>query len=197
MTRAGENPYTAPPMAAAVTLAPQRLSTQNRLAAEPAKPTVSKMVRLASGPASSVTGDSTTPASSIEAFHIMLMPCGAFSPVVTSAGSRPCETAVALYRMNQATRSTSPGLCPAARPAGSAHRRQVSAKEASTYRPTTSHPAQLAARGLGAGSGRADFSGMGWPCSLVTLLTAPKPRASGQWDGRTRRRPRTRFPNGH
>ena len=86
-TSAGENPYTAPPIAAAVMLAPHHLSTQNKLAAEPAKPKVSSRFRLAHGPASSVTGASRTPGSSIDAFHIRLMPCGAFSPVVTSAGA--------------------------------------------------------------------------------------------------------------
>ena len=68
-----------------------------------------------------------TPGSSIDAFHIRLMPCGAFSPVVTSAGSRPCETAVALYRMNQATRLTSPGLPRTIHAPGSAQSRHVSA----------------------------------------------------------------------
>jgi hypothetical protein len=91
-SRAGENPYTAPPMAAALTLAPHRLSTKNGLAAEPAKLAVTMTVRLVCGPASSVTGASTSPGSSSEVFHIRLMPCGAFSPVVTRAGSRPCET---------------------------------------------------------------------------------------------------------
>src|SRR6516162_6662419 len=172
----------APPTAAAVILAPHHLSTQNKLAAEPAKPAVSSRFRLVHGPASSVTGARRTPGSSIDAFHIRLMPCGAFSPVVTSAGSRPCETAVALYRMNQATRLASPGLPPAARPAGSAHSRQVSAKEASRYRPTTSQPARLAVRRPGTGAGGADSSGGDWPCSLVTLLTPPKPRGPPGWD---------------
>ena len=86
------------------------------------------MVRLACRPASSVTGASRTPGSSADVFHIRLMPCGAFSPVVTSAGSRPCETAVALYRMNQANRLMSPGLPATMRPAGSAHSLQVNPK---------------------------------------------------------------------
>ncbi len=68
-----------------------------------------------------------TPGSSSDAFHIKLMPCGAFSPVVTSAGSRPCETAVALYRMNHANRLMSPRLPATIRPEGSAHSLQVSA----------------------------------------------------------------------
>ena len=126
-TSAGENPYTAPPTVAAVILAPHHLSTQNKLAAEPAKPKVSRRFRLAHGPTSSVTGASRIPGRSIDAFHIRLMPCGAFSPVVTRAGSRPCETAVALYRMNHATRLTSPGLPLTIRAPGSAQSRQVSA----------------------------------------------------------------------
>ena len=88
-------------------LAPQRRSTQNRSAADPAKPSVSTMVRLVCGPASSVTGVSSTPGSSRTVFHIRLTPCGAFIAVVTSAGRLPCATAVAAYRMNQANRSTS------------------------------------------------------------------------------------------
>src|SRR3984957_11542204 len=126
-TSAGENPYTAPPAAAAVMPAPHHLSTQNRLAADPAKPTVSSRFKLVNGPASKVTGASMTPGSSIDAFHIKLMPCGAFSPVVTSDGSRPCDNAVALFRMNQATRLTSPGLPLTIRAPGSAQSRQVSA----------------------------------------------------------------------
>ncbi len=183
-SRAGENPYTAPPRPAATRLAPHRRSTQNKLAAEPAKPAVSRMVRLVCGPASSVTGASRIPGSRTDVFHIRLMPCGAFSPVVTRAGSRPCETAVALYRMNQANRLMSPGLPATIRPAGSAHSRQVSAREASRYSPTTSHPAQLAVRRPGAGAGVADSSGTDWPCSLVTLLTPPKHR--GGFGGRKR-----------
>ena len=76
-------------------LTSQRRSTQNRLAAEPAKPGVISTVRAVCGPSSSVTGASSTPGSSIEVFHITLMPCGAFMAAVTSAGSLPCATAVA------------------------------------------------------------------------------------------------------
>ncbi len=65
------------------------------LAAEPAKPTVVSTVSAACGPRSSVTGVSSTPGSGSEVFHIRLMPCGAFMAAVTSAGSRPCATAVA------------------------------------------------------------------------------------------------------
>jgi hypothetical protein len=72
-----------------------RRSTRNMLAAEPAKPSVSMMVMLTCGPASSVTGASSTAGSRIEVFHIRLMPRGAFNAVVTSDGSLPCETAVA------------------------------------------------------------------------------------------------------
>src|SRR3984893_9257707 len=101
-TSAGENPYTAPPTAAAVMLAPHHLSTQNKLAADPAKPTTSSRFKLVNGPASSVIGASTTPGSSIDAFHIRLMPCGAFSPVVTSDRRRTCENGGALIRMTHA-----------------------------------------------------------------------------------------------
>ena len=44
------------------------------------------------GPASSVTGVSSTPGSSSEVFHIRLMPCGAFIAVVTRAGRLPWIT---------------------------------------------------------------------------------------------------------
>ncbi len=117
-------------------------------------------------------------------FHIKLMPCGAFRPVVTRAGSLPCETAVALSRMNQANRLVSPGLPATIRPAGSAHSRQVRAMEASRYRPTTSQGAQRATRRPGTGAGGADSPGGDWPCSLVTLLTAPKPRGTADRMGR-------------
>src|SRR5215469_4371941 len=83
--------------------------------------------------------------------------------------------------MNQANRLVSPGLPATIRPAGSAHSRQVSAKEATRYSPTTSHPAQLAVLRPGAGAGGTDSSGGDWPCSLVTLLTAPKPRGPRGW----------------
>src|ERR1700730_9905433 len=92
---AGENPYTAPPRAAAEMLAPHRRSTQSRLAADPAKPSVSAIVRLTCGPASSVTGESSVPGSRNDVFHIRLTPRGAFKAVVTSAGSLPCPIAVA------------------------------------------------------------------------------------------------------
>src|SRR6516165_8849037 len=141
------------------------------------------MVRLVCGPASKVTGASTIPGSRTDVFHIRLRPCGAFRPVVIRAGSRPCETAVALYRMNQANRLVSPGLPATIRPAGSAHSRQVSTNDASRYSPTTSHPAQLAMRGPGTGAGGADSPDADWPCSLVTLLTPPKPRAPVGCDG--------------
>ena len=70
--------------------------------------------------------------SSSEVFHIRLMPWGAFRPVVVRAGRWPCESAVAVYRMNQANRLMSPGLPATIRPAGSAHSRQVRAKAPST-----------------------------------------------------------------
>ena len=60
------------------------------------------MVRLTCGPATQVTGARITPGSSSAVFHIRLTPVGAFSAVVTSAGSLPCRTAVAAYCMNQA-----------------------------------------------------------------------------------------------
>ena len=82
-------------MAAAVRLAPHRRSTRNRLAAEPANPSVSTRVRVTCGPASHVTGASSTPGSSSDVFHIRLMPCGGFSAAVASAGSLPWATAVA------------------------------------------------------------------------------------------------------
>jgi hypothetical protein len=73
-------------------------------AADPAYPRVARTVRPASGPASSVTGASTTAGNSTVLFHIRLMPCGAFMAVVTSAGRCPWATASAAYRMNQAIR---------------------------------------------------------------------------------------------
>jgi len=96
-------------------------------AADPAKPSVSAIVRLTWGPKSSVTGLSSTPGSRNDVFHIRLMPRGQFNAVVTSAGRCPCATAVAEYRMNQANRSTSSGSPTWARDAGSTHNRQVSA----------------------------------------------------------------------
>ena len=76
-------------------LAPHRRSIQNKLAADPAKPSVSATVRLVCGPASSVTGVSSIPGSRKDPFHIMLTPRGAFRAVVTSAGSLPWLIAVA------------------------------------------------------------------------------------------------------
>ena len=118
-------------------LTPQRRSTKNMLAAEPAKPSVTKTVRVVTGPASSVTGVSRTPGSSIEVFHIRLTPCGAFTAVVVSAGSPPCATAAAAYRMHQARKYTSvltpwPPARVGAVTAGLAHSRHVSATAAST-----------------------------------------------------------------
>ena len=107
-------------------MAPHRRKTQKRLAAEPAKPSVSAMVRLTCGPNSRVTGLSTTPGNRNDVFHITLMPCGVFIAVVTRAGRCPCATAVAAYRMNQTNRSTSSGSPTCTRDAGSAHSRQVS-----------------------------------------------------------------------
>ena len=100
-------------------------------AAEPAKPSVSTVVRVACGPTARVSGANTTPGSRKDVFHIRFTPCGAFSAVVTRSGSRPWAIAVASYRMNQAKRSMSwdtprPGTT-WARQAGSAHRCQVSA----------------------------------------------------------------------
>ena len=98
------NAKNAPPSAAAATLASHRRSTKYMAAAEPAKPTVVSRVRLAIGPAISVTGVSTTAGPSSEVFHIALMPCGALTAVVTRAGRWPCASAVATYRMNQVAR---------------------------------------------------------------------------------------------
>ena len=61
----------------------------------PAKPIVISTVRLSWGPASSVSGASSTPGSSMNVFHMTLMPCGAFSVVVTRGGSLKCAMAVA------------------------------------------------------------------------------------------------------
>ena len=85
----------------------QRRSTQNMTAADPAKPAVVKTVRLTCGPNRPVTGASRTAGSSSGVFHIKLTPCGAFIPAVIRAGSRPCRTAIAAYRMNQTYRSAS------------------------------------------------------------------------------------------
>jgi hypothetical protein len=82
-------------------------------------------VSVTCGPASSVTGASSTPGTSSEVFHIRLTPCGWFSDVVISAGSLPWLTAVAAYRMYQANRSASCGSPTWTRPAGSIHNRKV------------------------------------------------------------------------
>ncbi len=87
-------------------------------------------MRLTCGPASTVTGASRMPGSRIVVFHIMLMPTGAFIAVVTSAGSLPCATAVAAYRMNQANCAWSAGLPATVALAGCAHSCQVSASAA-------------------------------------------------------------------
>ncbi len=76
-------------------VSPHRRSTQNRMAAEPARLSVSTSVRLICGPASSVTGLSSIPGSKNDVFHIMLTPRGAPRAVVTRAGSLPCATAAA------------------------------------------------------------------------------------------------------
>ena len=78
-----------------MTLACHRRKTRNRLAAEPAKLNVTRMVMLVCGPASSVTGASATAGSRIEVFHTRLIPRGAFIAVVTKDGSFPCAIAVA------------------------------------------------------------------------------------------------------
>ncbi len=62
---------------------------------------------LTVGPKASVTGARTTPGSSSEVFHIMLMPRGQFSAPLTRAGRWPCETAMAEYLRYQAMRTTS------------------------------------------------------------------------------------------
>ncbi len=88
-------------------LASHRRSTANIASAEPAKPSVSSTVMLACGPASRVSGASSTPGSSIGVFHMRLTPCGAFMPAVLSAGRRRWATAVASYLKNQANWSLS------------------------------------------------------------------------------------------
>ena len=88
-------------------LAPQRRRTAIKAKADPAKPAVMRTVRLACGPASSVTGASSMPGSSMKVFHMTLTPCGAFIPWVIRAGSRKCATAVASYRKYQANWSVS------------------------------------------------------------------------------------------
>src|SRR5580693_1552681 len=147
---AGENPYTAPPSAAGQVLTDQRRSTQNMVAAEPAKPSVSSTVRLTCGPASKVTGVSSTPGSSSEVFHIRLTPRGAFIAVVTRCGRLPCATDSALYRMNQANRSMSVGSPTCILDAGLTHSRQVTANAPARYRASTSqlaHRLPLCGRG--------------------------------------------------
>ena len=98
--------------------------------AAPAKPTVISTVRLTCGPASSVTGASSTPGSSIGVFHIRLMPCGAFMPAVLRAGSRRCAIADASYRKNHANWSLSYGLAATTRDAGSRHSHMVTTSAA-------------------------------------------------------------------
>jgi hypothetical protein len=63
--------------------------------ADPAKPADISTVRLACGPASSVTGASSSPGSGMKVFHMTLMPCGAFIPSVVRAGSLKWAAAVA------------------------------------------------------------------------------------------------------
>ena len=75
--------------------------------ADPANPIVITMVKLVCGPASSVTGASTAPGSSMNVFHMTFTPCGAFMPVVISAGRCRWAIAVASYRKNQAIWSVS------------------------------------------------------------------------------------------
>jgi hypothetical protein len=82
-------------------------------------------VRLTCGPHSSVTGESSTPGSRNDVFHIRLTPIGAFIAVVNSVGRCPCETAVAAYCTNQANKSTSPRSPACMRCAGSIHSRPV------------------------------------------------------------------------
>ena len=114
-----------------MTLTSHRRSTKNRENALPAKPTVISTVRLVCGPASSVSGASSTPGSSMNVFHITFTPCGAFSAVVTSAGSRKCATEVAAYRKNQANWSASLGF-PATVPVGGCrHSQSIKARAAS------------------------------------------------------------------
>jgi len=108
-------------------LAPQWRAVANMLTADPANPSVMSTVRLACGPASSVSGASSTPGSGMAVFHMRLIPCGAFIPVVTSAGSLRWATAVASYRKNQANWSASKGLPATIRDAGSPHSNMVSA----------------------------------------------------------------------
>ncbi len=88
-------------------LAPHRRSTAIMAIADPAKPAVISAVRLACGPASSVTGASSIPGASMKVFHMTLTPCGAFIPFVIRAGSRRCAAAVASYRKYQANWSAS------------------------------------------------------------------------------------------
>ena len=73
----------------------------------------------------------------MELFHIRLMPLGALSAVVVSAGSCPCAIAVAAYRRYQANRSASPVLPLTILDAGSPHSRQVTTIAPTRYRPST------------------------------------------------------------
>ena len=99
--------------------------------ADPAKPAVRNTVIALCGPKSNVTGASSTPGSIMNVFHIAFTPCGAFIAVVTSAGSRPCTTAVASYLKNQVNWSVSLGLPATIRDAGSRHSQSVTASAAS------------------------------------------------------------------
>ena len=63
--------------------------------ADPAKPAVMSTVRLVCGPASSVTGASSSPGSSRGVFHMRFTPRGAFIAVVTRSGSLACAIAAA------------------------------------------------------------------------------------------------------
>lgn len=115
------------------------------------------MVRLTCGPASTVTGVSSTAGSSTDVFHIRLMPRGAFIAVVTRCGRLPCATDSALYRMNQANRSMSVGSPTCILDAGLTHSRQVTANAPARYRASTS---QLAHRPpLGDRGSRAVWAG--------------------------------------
>ena len=108
-------------------LAPHRRAVANMLSADPANPSVMSTVRLACGPASSVSGARRTPGSGMAVFHMRLIPCGAFIAVVISAGSLRWATAEASYRKNQANWSASYGLPATIRDAGSRHSHMVSA----------------------------------------------------------------------
>jgi hypothetical protein len=138
--------------------------------ADPAKPAVSTTVRLAWGPASSVTGASSTPGSGTKVFHMTLMPCGAFIPSVVRAGSRKCAAAVASYRKYQVNWSVSKGLAATIRDAGSRHSHNVtnsapsrqyapamsSTRRSPGGRTASAAPRSAAGIGGGGGAGTAD-----------------------------------------